>query len=176
MQALIDFVVRNILQLLPFLFVQSWNAAVRVRCGKIREELAPGFHWRIPYLDEARTYARTEVVADLKTAAITTTDGEAIVISGNVGFQLRSIRQMVLTVWSVDDSLRYLALGRLASECATRAWAALHGDARKALEEQLRASLNESVGGWGIEVTRVHLTDCVKARQQRFFLDGVPPR
>lgn len=156
MQALIDFIVRNLVGLLPFVRVEAWNKAVRVRWGVLKEELEPGFQWRIPYVDDIRTYPQTECVADLRTAAITTTDGEAVVISGNIGFRCVSIRQMWETVWSVDDSIRHLALGRLSSECALRAWSDLHGAGRAALEEEMRVSLNASVSGWGVEVTRVH--------------------
>ena len=176
MQALIDFIIRNLVAIQPWCRIDAWNTAVRVRWGILKEELTPGFHWRIPFIDEIRTYPRTECVADLKTAAITTKDGESVVVSGNVGFRCLSIRQMWETVWSADDSLRQLALGRLASECANREWSELHGEGRARLEAELRDAVNASVAQWGVEVTRVHLTDCVKSRQSRLFVDGLPYR
>lgn len=173
MQALIDFIVRNLLALWPIARVYDWQQAMIVRGGRIRRELSPGLHWRWLFLEEVKVWPSTECVVDLKTGAITTIDDVAVVLSANVGYRLESIRKAWATVWNLEESLRAVAIGRLSSYAAALEWADLTGD-RAELERQMLDDLNAAIAEWGLKVTRVHLTDCVKARQHRLFMD-VPP-
>lgn len=172
MQALIDFVVRNLLQFWPVARVYAWQQGLRVRGGRIREELGPGLHWRVPFLDEVQTWPATEQAYDLETAAVTTADGVEIAISANLALQLTSIRQLYGTVWSAERTVCRLAIGEIASYCAAEPWARL-STRRAAVEAELLARLNARVRDWGLRVPRVHLTDLVKVRPHRHYVDGL---
>lgn len=168
MQALIDFLIRNIMAFWPITRVNAWQMGLRVRLGRARDELGPGIHWRWPFLDQVMLWASTEITRDLPLSAVTTVDGHSVVISANVSFRMRSIRTMYLTVWDVESSLGFLTIGKLASACAQRTWPTLRDD-RAALEASLLQDVAGEVSGWGIDVTRMHLTDLVLAKQYRFF-------
>lgn len=168
MQALVDFIVRNLLALWPIARVQSWEQGVRVRGGILREELAPGLHWRWWFLDEVKTWPVSEVVADLGVGAVTTTDGKSVVVSANLSFRMISIRQMWAEVWNVEVSVKNAALGVLTSTCAGYDSEYLRSN-RPQVEAAIMAAINDVVRGWGLEVIRVNLTDCVAARPLRLF-------
>lgn len=175
MQALIDFLVRNALKFWPLARVYSWQQGLLVRAGLIVRECPPGLSWRWPFLDEVLTWPSTEQSYDLETAAITTTDGEAVALSANLALRLTSIRQLYETVWNTEATIRRLALGEIASYCAQQAWPALQGE-RAALEATILARLNAQCRAWGFVVTRVRLTDLVRARPHRHYVDGLPSR
>ncbi|HEX8321025.1 hypothetical protein [Longimicrobium sp.] len=59
MQALIDFIIRNLMAFWPLARVNAWEIGLRVRLGHVREELRTGIHWRWPFLDEVRIRAAT---------------------------------------------------------------------------------------------------------------------
>src|SRR3954465_3240150 len=134
MQYLIDFIMRNLLQLWPIARVYEWEQGMIVRRGRIQRVLSPGLHWRWWLVDEKRVWPSTEVVITLPTGAVTTADGESIAIDGNVGYVLVEMLKSYRTVWSMDSSLKALAAGVICSELATRQWTDLQGDVRGAIE------------------------------------------
>lgn len=172
MQALIDFIIRNLLQLWPIARVYSWQQGLRVRRGVIREELAPGLHWRWWFIDEVKLWAATSIGLDLATASITTTDGVAVSISANVAYRMTSIRQMWTSVWNAEKTLGLVALGEIATRCAQRSWCELRTN-RPAIEADLVHGLNTRVAPWGLCIERVHLTDLVITRGHRHYVDGM---
>jgi regulator of protease activity HflC (stomatin/prohibitin superfamily) len=172
MQALIDFLIRNLLALWPVARVYSWQHAFRVRNGVAAEELSPGLHWRWWFVDEVRTWPSTQQALDLATASITTTDGYSISISANMAFRVTSIRAMWLNVWNTTATLSQRAIGEIASLCARESWDSLRSD-RSALERNLVDALNALAGDWGIEILQVRLTDLVITRGHRHYLDGM---
>lgn len=172
MQAFIDFLIRNLLQLWPIARVYSWQQGLRVRRGVVREELTAGLHWRWWFIDEVKTWPSNQQALDLATASITTTDGVAISVSANVAYRMVSIRLMWLNVWDTVRTMKQLALGEIASHCAHRPWAELR-DQRPVLEAALVIAINARVAPWGLIVERVHLTDLVITRGHRHYVDGM---
>jgi regulator of protease activity HflC (stomatin/prohibitin superfamily) len=172
MQALIDFIIRNLLQLWPIARVYEWQVAIMVRRGKIHRSLSPGLHWRWWFFDEARTYPAAECVVALAAGALTTADGRSIVVDGNIGYRMVDMARNYRACWNIEKSLAGLAAGVLCSELAQRHWPALAGVGRVQVENELKARLNRETESWGIEISRVHLVACVEARQHRHFVDG----
>ena len=168
MQALINFVIRNLLALWPIARVYSWEQGVRIRNGVLREEVGPGLHWRWWFVDEFYRVSAAEKTIDLRVGTITTTDGHSAAISANITYRVRSVRAMWQNVHQVEDSLRDLALGFLAEECSGCTWEALR-DGRSGLHARLAEHMTDGVSSWGVEVVRVHLTDLVRAKPYRFF-------
>jgi hypothetical protein len=175
MQELVKFLLDRLLALWPVARINDWQLALLVRGGKVLRELAPGLRLRVPLLDEVKTYPATEVSLDLEASTVETADGAAYTISANVSYRMVSIRSNLLTVWNVETSLACVARGRLASFIARVAAADLNGG-RAGIEEQLRLDLGAELASWGIEVTRLHLTDCVRGRALRIYHDGAMRR
>lgn len=169
LQALIDFVQRKFLALWPLAKVYTTQQAVRVRFGHLMPgELGPGLHWKLPIADEIWRVSVNERTIDLREGSVSTLDRKAIVVSGNLSYRIGSARTLWLNVHDFDNSLANLALGRICSDVARKGWDDLREN-REALEIALLARVNEEVASWGVEVTRLHLTDLVEARQYRMF-------
>lgn len=170
MQALIDFLIRNLLRFWPLSRVYSWEQGVRVRCGRLGEELGPGLHWRWPFLDEVFRVTCAEQTLDLATGTVTTRDGRSVAVSAGLAYRVLSVRQMWGAVHAVDRSIANLALGFLAAECARRSWTELLTE-RDTTERELATYITNELASWGVQVTRVCVTDLVEARPWRVFGD-----
>lgn len=174
MQAILDFVVKHVMAFWPLARVYSWQQGVRVRLGKLREELEPGIHWRWPFVDEVFKVSTAEYTLDLRAGAITTSDGHSIAVSANLAYRIVSVRTMWQNVADVDESIQNMALGFLTTECARRSGPELLGD-RTEMQGSLASFMTAELAAWGVEVTRVCLTDLVRAKQYRLFMDATAP-
>jgi regulator of protease activity HflC (stomatin/prohibitin superfamily) len=172
MQALLDFVIRNLLSLWPIVQVNEWERAAMVRNGRIQRALSAGLHWRWLFIERKIDWAGTEVVISLATCSITTRDGKAIALEANLGYRLIDIVKSKRSLWSMETSLKAAAAGVVCSELSQCAWTEMQGVNRKEREAALLATLKELAAPWGIEIVRVHLVACVEARQHRHFIDG----
>lgn len=174
MQALIDFLIGNILALWPIARVYSWQQGVLIRNGILRGEVGPGLHWRWWFVDEYYCVSIAEQTIDLRVGTITTRDGVCAAISANITYRIRSVRMLWQNVYHIDTSLRDLALGFLAEQCSECSWRELH-EGRAELQDHLATHMSEAVRHWGVEVVRVYITDLAKARPYRLF-GNEPPR
>lgn len=171
MQYLLDFIVRNIMAFWPIARVYTWQQGLRVRNGQVKEILYPGLHWRWWFIDEIFKQTSTEQTLDLPACSITTTDGVPIVLSANIAWRVVDVKTQWSTVWSIDVSLAKLMHGLVAQFCSGKSIAELSTN-RAALQVYLAQQLTEQGQQWGTEVTRVHVTDFVRARQIKLFGDG----
>jgi regulator of protease activity HflC (stomatin/prohibitin superfamily) len=171
MQALIDFIIRNLLAVWPITRVNEWQVGMIARAGRIHRELGPGLHWRWPFVEIAYQWPGVEVGLDLETAAITTMDGHSIAISANIGYRLVSIRDSYRGLWGMENTLKKVAIGVIATECARMEWPRLRSE-RVIVEAELLATLNERIAAWGLRIERLHLTDLVAAKPHRHYMDG----
>src|SRR5688500_17486861 len=125
MQALIDFIIRNLLALWPITRIDQWQQGLLVHGGIVKRELGPGLHWRWWFVEEVKKWPANTVCVDLATAAITTTDGVPDAVSANVMYHMTSIRLMWLNIWNTEHTLKNVALGVIATTCATETWESL---------------------------------------------------
>ena len=171
MQALVDFIVRNLLALWPIARVYEWQVAMLVRGGFIVRPLGPGLHWRWLFIEEVMTWNATANALDLAAGAVTTTDGRRVTISANCRYRIVDIAAYYRNVWSTKESLGCTLLGILCTSCAGRAWPDLIRD-RRGLEAALLAEVSEVVACWGIAVDAVNLTDLVLTTAHHHYTDG----
>lgn len=170
MQALIDFLIRNLLHLWPVARLYTYQRGVRVRCGHMRETVGPGLHWRWWFIDQFWITNISEKTIDLPCGSVTTADGRPCTISGNLSYVIENPALLWKNVNDFDGSLGNLALGRLCTFASTQSWEEL--GRRSSLEEEVLSVLREELKNWGVKPTRFHLTDLVEARHWRLFGDS----
>lgn len=171
MQAFIDFLIKNLLKLWPIARVYEWDAAFRCRNGIIREPLGPGLHWRWWFVDEVMTWPSTEMSAVLASGVITTTDGTAVIVSGNVRYRITDYILCRRRIFDNAATFRRNIFGQLCTECAASSIMVLMGD-RRALEEKLLAKANEMAKEWGINLVALNLTDLAPTTPTHHTSDG----
>lgn len=141
---LIRKLIDNIAALWPVVVIDQWERGLRVRLGKVRDILVPGWHLVIPYVDVVWT---RETNAELFSAGKQTIDGQTVEVIG-CG-RLADIREFYVEV--NDDVNRVLAL-LVASATAE---VLSNGNTKGATDEALRKVLRiarRRARKWGLQI------------------------
>lgn len=147
---LIRKLIDNIAALWPVIVIDHWERGLRVRLGQIRDELQPGWHWVIPYVDVVWT---REINAEPFSAGKQTIDGHTVEV---IGFgRLNDIRKFYIEV--NDDVQRTLALVTAAAASQVLSESSTSGATEEALKKILRiARRNARRLGLGIDWLAFH--------------------
>jgi regulator of protease activity HflC (stomatin/prohibitin superfamily) len=158
----------------PYVIVLAWQRGVRVRLGKRTTVLEPGFHWRIPFLDEVRVLNNRFRVEAFPCVTISTRDGKAVTIAGNVAFRVVDPMAALLAMSQPEMVLSALAQSVMAQLVASAESAAAL-DARS-LQDAALVELREFARDKGIEVVFCRLVDFVVVRAFRILDEVWRPR
>jgi regulator of protease activity HflC (stomatin/prohibitin superfamily) len=153
--------------------VLAWERGVLVRLGRNARILEPGFHWRIPYLDEVRTLNNRFRIACFPCATISTRDGKVMTCAGNVGFRIADPRAALLALSQPDDILAAMAQSAIAELVAERTAQDLTA---AYIEARALASLRDFGAARGLEVEFVRLVDFAAVRAIRLLQGQWRPR
>lgn len=168
----IDSVIQKILWLWPWRKVQPWQGAVRSSFVPFRgvkvTVLLPGIARAIPWFDDIQVRDTREDTYNLATQSITTKDDVSVSLSANFVYQIDDVRAAVLNVQEFTSSLQDLAMVHLSERIRELSWPELR-DGQKDLERSLKGTLETRARKWGVGISRVGITDLVKARQFRHF-------
>src|SRR6267143_1793761 len=103
-----------------WIVVAPWERGLRIRLGKAAAELAPGIHWRIPFLDRIYLQSvRTRTITETY-QTISSQDGCTLVLSIAIDFVITDLRQMFDTLSSPEATLKCRATAAIAEFVALR--------------------------------------------------------
>lgn len=159
-------------RLWPFTRVKPWQRAVRatyVPFGAVRVMvIEPGIARHIWFFDELEIRDAREDTYNCPTQSVTTKDDVAVTFSASFAYQIDDVHAAVMNVNEFTSSLQDLGMIHMADRVRELTWPELLGG-QKELERSLRGTLTTRAKDWGVKITRVGLTDLVKARQFRHF-------
>jgi regulator of protease activity HflC (stomatin/prohibitin superfamily) len=157
---------------LPFAVIDAYQRGVVLRAGQHHRDLAPGFHWIIPFgvekVLEDNVVPRT---VNLQSQSLTTRDGVGVVVGGVVTASISSIRRALLEVEGVDDALRDSCLGVISQKVTAATWEEVRDPS---FVDTLTQGCREQASEYGLRIKRVQLSDCAKVRALRLHVDQVP--
>jgi regulator of protease activity HflC (stomatin/prohibitin superfamily) len=157
----------------PWVIVLAWERGVRARLGKNTTILEPGFHWRIPWLDEVRMLNNRLRITSFPCVTVSTRDGRAITCAGNIGFRIADPRAALLAMSSPDNVLTAVGqsiAARLIAEGPTPASLSVAAIEAAALEE-----LRAFVEGKGLHIESFRLVDFAQVRAFRLLQEDWRP-
>jgi len=158
---------------LPWVVVLAWERAVRVRLGKHVRMLEPGIHWRIPYVDEVRALNTRLRVTSFPCSTVSTRDGHAVTVAGNIGFRIADPLVALLAMSDPDVVLQ--AFGQsVVAEIISRAPKADQLTVSD-VEERALASIEEFAATRGLHVEFFRLVDFAMVRAFRLLQEQWRP-
>lgn len=172
-ETVVGWLSNNLLALLPFRVVRSYQRGVRFRLGRDIALLSPGWWWFFPVVESIEVVDVAPCVMNLPTQSVTTCDGRALSFSANIEYEIVNARKMYVRVQHLDTSLSASAMGFLAETVRAQPWDALVAG-QLALEGELRRTITKQARRWGVRIRRVHLTDFVTTRALRLYGDNAP--
>jgi regulator of protease activity HflC (stomatin/prohibitin superfamily) len=164
---LIELLLQSIGWLVPFSVVDDFERGVVLRFGKFHRELEPGFHWMIPVGVER--IIKDNVVPrtiNLKAQALQTSDGRSVTVTAVVTAQIVNVRKAILEVETVDNVLEDSCYGAIGALVASTSWDDIRAEG---FADMLTKSCRKTGFRYGVEITRVQLSDVALCRAIRLY-------
>ena len=159
-------------RLWPWTRVKPWQRAIRTTYipwkGVRVAVMLPGIARHLWFFDEIDVCDMREDTENLATQSVTTTDDWAVSFSASFTYEIEDAEKQILNVRESASSLRDLAMIHLSERIRELSWIELLAS-QKELERSLRGTMTTRARDWGVKITRVGITDLVKARQFRHF-------
>lgn len=167
---LIDLITNWIEQLMPFFIVRDYEEAVVLRWGKFNRVVTPGFHWRIPFVDEAMEQHVVITTLSLSPQSLYTKDKQNIVVKGVIKYRIADIKTFILEVYDAQDAIsdmtqsiiKNIIMDKTLDEC-------IDPEIDNTLTKKARVEAKK----WGVEIQQVTLTDLAPIRSFRLINDTV---
>lgn len=150
--------------------VSPWELAVRVRCGKFTKTLQPGWHWRIPVLDEVILINTRLRLMNVPCQTITTRDGKTLTVSAMIGFCITDPETALKEFHAPADSCAALAMGEISKFIGEKTLAEID---KSEMEAAICAELVGTVKG--IEFRHVHIIDFAAVKTIRLMQESWRP-
>lgn len=150
--------------------VLPWEQSVRIRMGKAVTLFGPGWHLRIPLLDDVRTFNNRLRLTSFPSLTVMSKDGKTITASGLIGFRIANPLKAMLALQQPEATCGGLAMGQIARYISERTYA-------EASYEGAAASAVAALQGQapGIAIEFVRLVDFASVKTFRLLQDQWRP-
>lgn len=167
---LIDIIGNWLEKFLPFFIVMEYEEAVILRFGRFYKVAKPGFHWRIPIVDEPMTNHVVVTTLSLPPQSLYTKDKQNIVVKGVIKYRIADVQTFLLEVYDAQDALsdmtqsiiKNVIMDKTLEEC-------IDAEIDNFLSKKARVEARK----WGVEIQQVTLTDLAPIRSFRLINDTV---
>lgn len=147
--------------------VAPWESGLRVRLGKRADVLAPGPHFRIPFLDRVYVHSvRLRIISE-DGQTMTTADGRVVTLNIAVQYAIADIQRLYNSVANPETTLLQLAQGAVA-ECIAETPS--DGLTARLVEERISAALPGAE--WGLGSVRVLVTTFAFVKTYRLLMNS----
>jgi regulator of protease activity HflC (stomatin/prohibitin superfamily) len=151
-----------IISLFPHIvIVRSTHMGVKFKHGSEEVVLEPGIHWYWPVVTECEVVAVKYRTTNLPAQYLETKDGRKVGCGGIVTYGIDDIRAALCECWDYEDVIADKSLAAIKHVVTTNPYDYFKGsDADKRLTTRLQRELKD----YGIEVSRVQLSDFAESR------------
>lgn len=138
-----------------------YERGVRMRRGVFKEVLEPGWHWKIPVIDQILTDNVVSRTSNMSPQALQTSDGKTVQVSGIIRFNIRDIYKALLEVEGLDDAIKDISYLAVAEGVQTHTFEQVRA---ADFAEYLTKAARKNGWRYGIEVEQLGLSDISPAR------------
>lgn len=142
--------------------VNDYERAVKLRLGKRthKDELKGGLHLLTPCVDKILTIDIREKLLDIPKQSIVTKEGLSLRVDAVVYYKVFDATRALLGIQNVHQAILMLAQTKLREILGTQTFDQIQTE-RTAIADALKKIVDEATDAWGIDVTRVEITDIV---------------
>jgi regulator of protease activity HflC (stomatin/prohibitin superfamily) len=142
-----------------FRMTSEWNRAVVLRLGRFSGVRGPGIFFVIPLLDRVAFIVDMRVITTTITAEqALTRDTVAVGVDAIVFWQVADARAAAINIADYRQAIERVAQTSLREMIGSTDLSRLLSD-RKSADEQLRITIGEKTGTWGIAIRSVEIKD-----------------
>lgn len=167
---LIDVVLNFGSQILPFVIIPDYAAAVQLRFGRFKKVLTPGLHYKLPFVDEIIEQHVVVTTISLPAQSLYTKDKQNIVVKGVIKFKIAEPKIFLLEVYDAQDALSDMTQSIIKNVIISMSLAeCIDSEIDNTLTKKVRVEARK----WGVEVQQVTLTDIAPIRSYRLINDTI---
>ena len=138
--------------------VRQYERFIVYRLGRLRPVKGPGVVLVLPCIDRIQKIDLRTKAFNVPPSKLCTTDGCIISIGAMIQFRIEDPLLMSLSVQNVDHALRDSALSDMTNMLSKKSFNDIKSR-RLSLGYDLQTDINQSCREWGVEVSRVELSD-----------------
>lgn len=167
---LIEFVLEIIDKVLPFVVIPQYNMGIRLRFGINKGVLNPGFHFKIPFVDEILSHMVKVTTLNLPEQTITTKDWKSVVVRSVIKYEVENIEKLLLEVNDPIDAISDMTMGIIRNTLILKNWKECNDIE---IGSEITKKVRTEARKWGISVKEVTLTDLGEMRSFRLFNSNI---
>jgi regulator of protease activity HflC (stomatin/prohibitin superfamily) len=165
---LINAIRKLIAELQLWIIIAPWEQGLRVRFGKRLKFLGAGIHLKLPLVDTIYVQSVRMRISGLPRQTVTTKDGQTVTVTGSVGYAISNIQQLYNTLHHPEDTIQNLAKALISEFISSHKAKECTADG---IESGLAERLRETLSCYGIEDTRIFMSDLAVVRTYRLIGD-----
>lgn len=142
--------------------IQDYERGIVLRHGKRlqKQALAGGMHYIIPGVDDLMKVDIRERPLDVPRQGVLTREGTLLQIDGVVHFKIFDADKALLTTQDYRKSIKLITITKLREILALYTFEQIQRE-RQRIASSLKAILDEASAPWGVDITRVELTEII---------------
>jgi len=148
--------------------IDPWQAGVVLRLGKFHRRLDVGFHWKIPFFENAITQNTATTTTSLSAQSITAPDGVVYTVEGVVKWSVSDVKPFACDIWDSENVIVDSAKSAMAEIISK------HG--AKDIGNQVATKTRIALKKYGIAVDTVTITTLAPIKCFRIISDNAPIR
>jgi regulator of protease activity HflC (stomatin/prohibitin superfamily) len=149
-----------------WLIISPWEMALRVRSGKRKKVLGPGFHWKLPIFDSFHLQSVRLRLSPLNKQTVATRSGQAVTVAGSLGYRIDDIELLYSAIHHAEDTISALTRSLIAEYVSAH-------DLEDCRPERIQAAVNEKLdfSQYGLGGATVYITEFAVAKTYRLIGD-----
>ncbi|NBW33817.1 MAG: SPFH domain-containing protein [Cytophagia bacterium] len=156
--------------LMPAVIIPDYEEAVLLRAGRFKKVLKPGFHVKLPIVDEVVQQHVVVTTLSLSAQSLYTKDKQNVVVKGVVKYRISDVKVFLLEVFDAQDALADMTQSIIKNIIISLPLeACIDPEIDNTLTKKVRVEAKK----WGVDIQQVTLTDIAPIRSFRLINDTV---
>jgi regulator of protease activity HflC (stomatin/prohibitin superfamily) len=148
----------------PLVVVHAWQGAAVLRFGRYHRTLEPGFHWKIPFLEDALEAETCVTTMRLPPQSLTTKDKVEVVVSCIIKYQIKDLRPYVCDIYDQKDVMGDVTMGAIGRTVRQHTYEELTGGTPEA---DVVVEVRKAVNKYGFRIEQITFIDLCRAKSLR---------
>ncbi len=156
--------------LMPAVIIPDYEEAVLLRAGRFKKVLKPGFHVKLPVIDEVVSQHVVITTLSLSAQSLYTKDKQNVVVKAVVKYKISDVKVFLLEVFDAQDALADMTQSIIKNIIISLPLeACIDPEIDNTLTKKVRVEAKK----WGVDIQQVTLTDIAPIRSFRLINDTV---
>jgi regulator of protease activity HflC (stomatin/prohibitin superfamily) len=158
---ILDWVDKGWHHLKPFVVVDAWETVGILRLGRFHKTAKPGFHWKIPFVDDVIEITSCVTTVRLPAQYLTTKDDVSIALAAIIKYEIKDIQPYITGIFDQHDVLCDVTMGAIRRRVQETNYQTL---VENPPEKQVATDVRREANRYGFEIHYVTFTSLTKAR------------